>query len=266
MVAEVKEKDPWETGTGMADDFDGTITEPFFGVDEKYNAEAVLFCATLVDENGEEITTLKYSVGDGWETNNDGTEIMHPSKAQINKGSRFGYFIDRLAKPATEKAPNDKRLESPAGMDKGLGMGAVLRERGTPFQAKTFEGLTFHWNLHKGQTLGKNDDGSPVVKDVLYPTKFLGAKGKAPALGAKASGAAAGSASPAPKVEQAASNGSAEIPPQILKKLTLLALQNDLKTFIQQAARDKEVITLPDEIVNHVLDGSAEGFHAKANA
>lgn len=98
-TTDTEEDDPWQTGSGMVDDIDGYIQEPFFGVDEKYNAEAMLFCATLVDPDGEPLTTLKYSVGQGWEAEDDGSEVRHPSKARITNSSRFGLFIDRIAGP-----------------------------------------------------------------------------------------------------------------------------------------------------------------------
>jgi len=265
--APTEEKDPWETGTGMADNFDGYLTEVFFGTDERYNAEAVLFCATLVGKDGDEITTIKYSVGDGWVANEAGTEIAHPTKTQINQSSRFGYFIDRIAKPAEEKAPKDSRLVSPSGEDKGLGLGGLLRKRGagTPFAASTFEGLGFHWKLHKGATLGKDDKGDVIWKDVLYPVKYLGeykggsataATPATPKMSVPTVGAAAATAS--------SSNGAdVEIPGAIRKKLTLLALENDTKTFVQKAARDRDVLGLPDAVTEHIFDSSAEGFWAK---
>lgn len=269
MAAET-ERDPWETGSGMVDDVDGYMTECFFGVDEKYNADAVLFCATLVDANGEPLTQIKYSVGQDWETNNDGSEISHPSKTQINQNSRFGYFIDRLAKPTSEKAPKDSRLVSPKGKENGLGLGATLRPRGTPFQAKTFEGLGFHWDLHKGATLGKDEaTGNPIYKDVLYPTKYIGEWKSGSASAAKT-----GAAAPSPKQttpaasETPVSTGggdSTDIPVALRKKLTLLALENDVKSFLKAAARDREVLALPDAATAHILDASAEGFHAQAN-
>lgn len=264
------EKDPWETGSGMVDDVDGTMTECFFGTDERYNADAVLFCSTLVDAAGEPITTLKYSVGEGWETNADGSEIMHPTKTQINQSSRFGYFIDRIAKPNTEKAPKDSRLVSPPGKEKGLGIGNVIRPRGTPFQAKTFEGLTFHWDLHKGATLGKDEKNEVIYKDVLYPTRYIGVQGAQPTAAAptRATGRAAAPAPAAAPAQTTAgpTNGEIAIPGNMRTKLQLLALQNDQKAFTKAVVKDKEITALSEDVLGHLLDTSAEGFHAKANA
>ncbi len=265
MTPEQVTKDPWETGTGMADDFDGWISEPYFGVDERYaGGAATLFCATLIDETGEPVTTIKYSVGEDWEPDGSGAEITHPTKAQINQNARFGRFIDRLVKPKTERAPKIRTVTSPAGKENGLDLGSVLRSNGggTPLKANTFEGLGFHWNLHKMETMGKDEKGDVIYKDTLLPVEYKGLwKGQ----GAKAATAPAATttAKAAPAAAPAASNG--EIPISLRKKLTLAALENpDIKAFLKIAGRDREVLALPDELMGHILDASGEGFHAQA--
>lgn len=252
-----EEDDPWKTGTGMADDFDGYFQEPFFGVDEKYNAEAMLFCATLVDPEGEPVTTIKYSVGQGWDAEDDGSTISHPTKKVINNSSRFGFFIDRLAGGTDERSPKRKEVEAPKGENgNGLGLGKLLKSRGTPFEAKVFDGLGFHWKLHRMPTMGKDDNNQTIYKDVLLPTSYLGEYGGGGKAASK-KGAAASKA--AAKSEEA---GDVEIPIKLRKKLTPLAQSSTAKEFTKAAGRDNDVLTLDDDVMSYIINPGPTGFWA----
>lgn len=263
-AAEELEDDPWSTGTGLQDDFDGIITEAFFGTDETYNAEAVIFVATLTDDDGQPITTLKYSVGKDWIPSDDGTSITHPRKGKINESSRFGFFIDRIAQPTTVKAPKHRDVTSPKGMENGLGLGPLLRKKGTsPLEAKSYEGLKFHWNLHEMQTMGTDAEGKRVVKQTLLPTAYIGE-----VKSTNGAGTAAAAKATTPIVTGAAANagggGSSDVdvPAALRKALTAKAQSSDARTFTRAASKDPAVIAADDSVMNHILDSGPSGFWA----
>lgn len=255
-----EEDDPWQTSAGFADNFVGYISEPFFGVDEKYNPEAMLFCATLQDKDGEPLATLKYSVGRGWVSDDDGAAITHPARAKINEGSRFGYFVDRLAQPKTARAPKRRDVISPNGKENGLGLGALLKGRGTPLEAKSFNGLGFLWQLHKMPTLATDDKGEIIYKDGLLPTEYVGTWEER--TGAKSSPTQTTSSRPAAPSAEGVTTIEIDIPAPLRKKLTAMAKSSKAQEFLRAAARDNDVISLPDEVMNHVLSGGDAGFWA----
>lgn len=264
-----EEDDPWSTGTGMADDFDGYIAEPFFGTDEQYNAEAVLFCANLVAADGTPITMLKYSVGAGWVPSDDGATLSHPQKTKINESSRFGFFIDRIAQPTNIKAPKHADVESPKGAGNGLGLGPILKQRGNPLEAKSFDGLGFHWNLHSMKTMGTDAaTGARIVKQTLLPTAYLGeAKGATNGAGTPAAARSTtpvATAKPGAAAPAAAASGGADIaiPAEIRRKFTPMATSSDVRTFVRNASKDTLIINAPDDVMNHLLDGGPNGFWA----
>jgi hypothetical protein len=267
---ETVEDDPWSTGSGMPDKFIGYIDEPFFGVDEKYHADAMLFNATLVDEEGEPVATIKYSVGEDWEANNEGTEITHPTKTKVNSSSRFGRFIDRIAEPKTEKAPKRSDVLSPDGKTNGLGLKALLMARGVPTQANSFAGLGFFWEQHQMETMSNDDKGKPIIKNVLLPTEYVGTweeKGAngaaAPAKASTTRPTAASTRRPTPAPAPAAEEAEdIEIPIPIRKKLTSMAQSSTVKEFIRAAAKDKDVIALPEDAMTYILGSGEKGFWA----
>lgn len=272
--------DAWETGSGMPNQFVGYIAEPFFGTDEKYNnGEAMLFQAQLVDEDGEPVTTLKYSVGADWEADDSGATITHPTKTKINDSSRFGRLIDRIVKPTTERAPKRNTITSPEGKENGLGLLPILKQRGLPTTAASFEGLGFFWEQHKMETMGTNEDGSTIVKDVLLPTAYVGtwddrkANGKGGTAKVAATRPAAVTtrtpAKPAAAVAEAESEEEAgdetpdvEIPAALRKEITQKAQSSSSKEFLRWAAKNPNIINLPDDVMNFVLGGGPSGFWA----
>jgi hypothetical protein len=265
-----EEDNAWETGTGMADQFVGYIEGAFFGVDENYNPDAMLFQANLVGEDGEPVTTIKYSVGQEWEASADGSEISHPSKTKINNSSRYGRFIDRLAMPTNTRAPKSSDVIAPKGKENGLGLLDLLKSRGTPLQASSLEGLGFFWEQHQMSTMSIDPDtNKPVTKSVLLPTAYVGVAGKqaaataaAPRTAAAAPRAAAPARPAAPTA--AAANGEeapdVDIPASLRKRLTPLAQSSTAKDFVRQMAKDKEVLALPDDVMNFILASGPNGF------
>lgn len=142
--------DPYALSSGLLDDFTGEITEAYFGTDAAYNSgDTVLLILELATDNPDTPTiTEKLSCGTGWVIENQGASVASENgrNRNFNKNSRVGLFLAHAAE---------------------AGALDTLRGRGTPMEAKTFQGLTFHWN-RKPIT---GYDGQ--VKDVLLPSEFL---------------------------------------------------------------------------------------------
>jgi hypothetical protein len=155
MAEEVKS--PWELESGLPNDVDGWIAKTTFGKNENYmkaltvtddDTQGTQIMFTLVDENGEEIGVVSYSVGTGWAAAEDGSSMANSKRKNVVRGSRFGDFQERVLK----------------------GLKAPVTERGGPTEAKTWNGLGFHWNQEKKTSVGGK------VNDVLMPTVYLGIK------------------------------------------------------------------------------------------
>lgn len=156
-------KSPWELESGLINDVDGWITNARFGKNDKYteavtvtddNTVGTQLMFDLIDENGELLGSVGYSVGTGWIVSDDGSEMSNPKRRNVVKGTRYGDFQEKVIKD----------LKVPMG------------DYGVPTKAGTWNGLGFHWNQEKKKTVA----GKEV--DVLMPTLF---KGKKEGLAAK---------------------------------------------------------------------------------
>jgi hypothetical protein len=142
--------DPYALSSGLIDDFDGEITEAYFGTDANYNSgDSVLLILELktnVEDKPSE--TLKLSCGSGWAIENGGRNIVkEQGKAQFNKNSRVGLVLGAAIQ---------------------AGALDVMKAKGSPLEAATWQGLAFHWE----RVDVKGFDGE--TKQVLLPTRFLG--------------------------------------------------------------------------------------------
>jgi len=206
----------WETTSGLIDDIDGYITNPRFGFREQYIAvagEAVLFMFDLVDEDGNLISNPEfppaYSVGAGWLVKENGTRIERPEKPKIIRTSMYGRLIDRVVKDL--KVP--------------------MHEYGSAFEAKSWDGLGFHWRQEEHTTVGGE------TKTHLMPTSFLGKKG----------------------IKQATATGQDEL----ISRLTKMASLMDRIEFQKEAILIPEVKQNP-RLMSQILDDSDKGFWAQA--
>lgn len=150
----------WDTveSTGLIDDFDGTISnETTFGYDQKYgdNLVFILEFDDVETEDGEPVRQF-YSLGKGWDTNDNGETVFNPANPKgFNKSSNYGMFIEAVK--ATDAM-------------------AVLMDRGkTPDHADVWHGLKFHFKrTDVTRTINKED----VTSSVLLPVEFLGEGGE----------------------------------------------------------------------------------------
>jgi len=220
---EEQQVSPWETETGLPNDFDGWITNPRFGVREEYAAKVAeagggappMFIVDLVDENGELLNIQGFSIGTGWAISDDEREISHPKRVNVVTATRYGQLQNRVRRE----------------------LGVKMEERGLPTNAMSWNGLGFHWMLEEHDVVAGGQ------KQGLMPVEFLGEK----EIGAAPTKAAA------PAVKGIAT--------ELEMKLKELAQQNVVKAFQKLALKIPEVVA-DDELMASVLDEGPTGFHA----
>ena len=159
-----------ELETGLADDFDGAITDACFEVREQYAAisgtQDPMLILTLespeLDSSAE--TAFYTGAAKQWEIGKGGQEITsakNPDSHRFNMNSRAGTLVSRMFQLVGE---GDKKK----GQEFFLAKGHYMTE--APF----YTGLSFHWKREKMSTVGGE------TRDVLMPNAFLGEVKRAP--------------------------------------------------------------------------------------
>ena len=216
----------WETETGLVNDVDGWIANPRFGRRDEYAqiVEAVvpggglMFLIDLTDTDGDLIGSQGYSVGSGWETNDDGSEISHPKRVNVVSSSVYGQLINQVVKK----------------------LGVNMYERGYPYEAKSWNGLGFHWMQQEHATLGKDETGATIMKSSLMPVEFLGER--------------KGTSKVAP--------AKSDVSGVLVEKLADLAKTFDKKAFVK-AALKVEGVSDSDELLTAITNYGEDGFWAQ---
>ena len=157
-------RDDWELESGLADDFDGAISDVEFGVIDAY-AQAASTTDPMLNLHLEcpeidQPIVAAYSLGGAkqWEASRDSREVIsakNPDSHQFNMNSRAGVLVSRM-------------LELVGGGDKAKGRD-FFSKRGYMTQAKAYIGLNFHWKRQPMSTLTPGE-----TRDVLMPNAYLG--------------------------------------------------------------------------------------------
>jgi len=249
-----KQFDPWETSSGLPDDFDFYITRAEFGYIPEYtdNAGEPQLLLLLYGESPdvELDRPIPYSVGKGWQPVKGGKEVVHEDgKKLFVSTSMYGRFIERVVKE----------------------LGVDMRSRGLPQDATVWEGLGFHMKREKIEYPGLMSDRGGATER-LMPTKFLGEKGKKTKGKSRAetkepaSKEAKEAASEPEEKKEAAAGESGGPPKKLIKKLEILARKtDDYNEFTDKAMDDEEVMQY-DNLVDDIIDDSEDGFWARARA
>lgn len=212
----------WETETGLINDVDAWIKNARFGKLDEY-AQTVaasgseggqMFIIDLVNEASEIIGSQGYSIGTGWEVSDDGMSIAHPKRKNVVGSSLYGQLQNRVVR--------DLKVD--------------MEARGLPTEAKSWDGLGFHWKQQEHDTVG----GKPATS--VMPVEYLGEK--------KAGAAAVAKVAPAPTAESTTE-----------KALGVFARTLDVKAF-QEKALTMESVAADDELMAKVLDEGSDGFWA----
>lgn len=217
--------DEWELETGLINDVDGYIVNPRFGEKEEYAAKVkealgagavkqappLMFLIDLENSEGEYLGSQGYSVGTGWIVSEDGLSISHPTRRNVVKSCIYGQLQHQVVKA----------------------LGVDMSKYGKPTEAKSWDGLGFHWKQQEHATLTEGE-----AKSALMPTEFLGEK----VMEKK------------PEVPAAASN--------LTKKLANMASVMDVRTFQRSALKLPEVAE-DDALMAEILDDTDAGFWKK---
>lgn len=218
MTTEEK-KSTWDTETGLPNDIDAWIRNSKFGTKDEY-AQAVaatgaeggqMLIFDLEDEGGEIVGSQGYSIGTGWIVSDDNMTIDHPKRKNVVGSSMYGQLQNRVVKE----------------------LKVDMESRGLPTEAKSWDGLGFHWLMQPHMTVGG------VEKPGLMPVEVLAEK--------KAGAAPAKAAAPTAAVSA------------IERTLGALARTLDVKAF-QEKALGLPSVAEDDVLMAKVLDEGADGF------
>ena len=219
----------WETESGLIDDVDGYIANPHFGVKEEYMQAVIasgsdvigtMLLIDLVDEAGEIIGSQGWSIGTGWEVAEDGMSISHPKRKNVVHSSMYGQLQNIVVKE----------------------LGVPMDKYGVPTDAKSWNGLGFHWMLKPHTTVGGKEVNS------LMPTQFLGIKGEAP-----------------PTTIPVVKAPPATVTAAETEAVKLVAESGTVKEFQLKAMRISAIVN-DDALMAKCLDDGPEGFYATNKA
>lgn len=178
----------WGTESGFPSNYMGTVTEAWFGVNNKYNANAtLLFLKLETDDDMMPEIEEQFSVGDGWKTWDGGETIEHPDQVRnerkkINSNSQYGKFQDKVRTLGALEAIAENAIQK--GIKKG------------PFNSQSWVGTQWHF-AEVVNTYTDRETKEVKTSRKNYPDEWLGfaQEGAAPVRSARnGSGAATAAA------------------------------------------------------------------------
>ncbi|MCL6558025.1 MAG: hypothetical protein K6U74_04335 [Firmicutes bacterium] len=233
---------PWETESGLPDDFNLTITEAWFAKDARYKDGEVLLLhwQGTVEKDGEEEeleNPIIFPCGSGWDSYDGGKTAEHEKGRKRFIGSSvYGRLIDRCVKD--------------------LGMMDLMLKRGDPKAAKVWVGLKFHLKREKIEFGSKLE---PIER--LMPDKFLGEvrSGKlTPPKGTKTKAEPKPEPEPEPEEKtEAKAESSDKKKKLLLAKLQAIAKKAETFEEFYEKAVEIEGVTDDEEILAQVIDEEA---------
>ena len=160
-----KTRQDFELETGLADDFDGAISNAYFGVDARYaevsGSSDPMLTLVLESPDLEQPAQQRYSCGAAkkWQVSNGGQEIVsetRPDSHIFNMSSRAGVLVGRM-------------FELIGNGDKEKGRDFFIGRDHYMTQGDFYTGLNFHWKRQALKTVGGD------TSDVLMPERYIGA-------------------------------------------------------------------------------------------
>ena len=222
-----EEKSAWEPEVGLPNDFDGWISNPRFGFKEEYmqkvqlttpgTGAGLMFLVDLLNKEGEFEATQGWSVGSGWIPSDDGLEISHPKRANVVKNSLYGSLQVRVTKD----------------------LGVKMDDRGLPTQAKSWDGLGFHFMIEDHAVVTRGEGEAPKTAQGLMPTLVLPERKGATAAKATAPAELSG-----------------------LEELLATMVNSMERGQFQLKAMKKDGVAADDALMAKVLDDGPDGFYA----
>lgn len=154
-------REAFKTSSGLLDDYDFWVTESWYAKDKRFGggADPILHLRGQALIDGEVVNeeeTLLYGCGQGWEIQNGGQSVSHPTgKINFTEASNIGKLLNALNDLGAE--PLDTLSERDA----------------TPLDAETFLGLGLHMERQQFSFKDKKT-GETNTYEVPLPTAFLG--------------------------------------------------------------------------------------------
>ena len=216
-------KDSWDLDSGLPDDFDFHITGATFGYRQEYMDGEVPLLIWEGESPDEDIESIIWPCGQGWEVVKGGAEVEHPKRNRFVKTSMMGKLISRVVNE----------------------LGVDMRSRGPATRAEVWKGLGFHMKREEIEY------GSGILEDRggktthLMPVAMLE---KATRTKTKAG---------AGVEDTKAEKPSSEI---TMKKLAALAKSKSREEW-QKHAMDMPEVVNDDALLARVLDDSEEGLY-----
>lgn len=165
------EFNPYKPGSGLKDDFDGTIVDGTFTTDPQTGTTSIILMVNCDD--GDE-WPARYSTGTGWESYDGGVTVKHPGgqRQLFNANSAYSDFMQH----AWDAGAKDDMLER-------------ARKGGGPTVAANWDGMRFHWDVLERPIRRPEDTDSGRVwvddkTNRTLPTRYLGLVGVQQVLGA----------------------------------------------------------------------------------
>lgn len=175
------EFNPYKPGSGLKDDFDGTIVDGLFAADPQTGNTSIILMVSCDD--GDEWPG-RYGTGSGWESYDAGVSVRHPggTRQLFNAQSAYSDFMQH----AWDAGAKDDML-------------GRIKSVGGPTVGANWNGMRFHWEVLERPIRRPvdNEDGSRTWKDEVInrtlPVKYLGMVGVQEQLPTSGTVAGAGS-------------------------------------------------------------------------
>lgn len=216
----------WATDSGLATALEGTIENPFFDYDPEYrDGETPLLHLPLVNVTSDEdpeikdTLTLTLGTGNGWEVVDNGEAVARSDGKSkgFHEKTRVGILVDRIVE---------------------IGAVETIAERGTPTQAKVWDGLRFKFENHE-EDYGEID-GEQVKVNFLLPVELVGSE-----------------------TDGGSTNG--KVDEKVVTRLKALARNSATHDEFLDQALDIDGVADNDSLFEQVSDAGDTGFYA-ANA
>jgi hypothetical protein len=251
-----EEYDEFRTTTGLKDDYDGIVTDAYFGKPQSGGDNLMSFLKVTADD-GDEVE-LRYGLGKDWESYDAGKTVEHPRDKYFNNRTAWAEFFTAAMK---------------VGAKEELGRRSATLERRGPRDSRLFLGMRFHFNvitehmnLPVRDELGqpKRDERGQIITQVVdvprtMPTKYLGTEADQAPKSRKSGTTRTAKPTPAAEASEpdvTAANGDA--PPFGLEKAQYVKLKAKAKTMTHDAwmdwVTDQEEFVENDELVSTVGD------------
>jgi hypothetical protein len=223
-MTDERTKDSWDTDSGLPDDFDFHITGASFGYRSEYMDGEVPLLIWEGESPDEDIETIIWPCGSGWDVVKGGAEVEHPKRTRFVKTSMMGKLIGRVVGE----------------------LGVDMRNRGPATKADVWKGLSFHMRREEIEY------GSGILEERGGKTTHL-----MPVAVLEKSTKAKPKTEPKAEEVEAKPSGAA-----LEKKLSLLASKLSKEDF-QARAMDMPEVVGNDDLLAQVLDDGEKGFWAQ---